>query len=201
MVLKIVPEFVPLWESDRGRKENMAHHAKLVPFAKGHKKTGGRKKGTLNKATVRRNAIIAEFDAEVEAWGKDHATASPLACMAAIMRIRMAQRDLKGALEAASAAAPYVHARLNATDLNVHHSLTDRSDSEVAQEITQLRAKVEHARQLALGHTLVIDGEAKPSAQTAEPQPVAESSLAETGASGAASSQTPEPVLAADEGS
>jgi hypothetical protein len=39
----------------------------------------------------------------------------------------MALLDFKGALEAAALAAPYVRARLNATDINVRHDLAFRS--------------------------------------------------------------------------
>jgi hypothetical protein len=58
------------------------------------------------------------------------------------MRDRNLAGDHAGALAAAAAAAPYVHARLALTDLHVRHSVADRSDVELAADIELLRQKL-----------------------------------------------------------
>jgi hypothetical protein len=68
--------------------------------------------------------------------------------MQIIMQIRIEQCDFDGALVAAEKAAPYCHAKLNATDINVRHSAGDRTDDQIAAEITALRAKLDAAREL-----------------------------------------------------
>lgn len=77
-------------------------------------KTGGRKKGTPNKATITRQQEVAESGL------------TPLDFMLSIMREETETQDIR--LEAAKAAAPYVHPRLNAVDL----SATDGTLAEAA---------------------------------------------------------------------
>ena len=62
------------------------------------RKTGGRKAGTPNRATAARNAMIAA------------AGDTPLEFLLSVMRDHNAPMDVR--LEAAKAAAPYMHARL-----------------------------------------------------------------------------------------
>jgi hypothetical protein len=110
-------------------------------FKQGHKKTGGRKKGTPNKMTSLLKKRFQELmDSEVKM--------TPLQAMLGILKIRVDQGDFEGALLAAEKAAPYVHARLNATDVRVLHSVAGKSDSEIAVEIAALRAKLDAARSL-----------------------------------------------------
>src|SRR5262245_40220663 len=71
-----------------------------MPRPAGLPKTGGRKKGTLNKATAARQAAIV-------ASGM-----TPLDFMLSIMRDEGAATELR--LEAACKAAPFVHPRLSA---------------------------------------------------------------------------------------
>jgi hypothetical protein len=113
-----------------------------LPFQKGRSKTGGRVKGTRNKAVVARETARQAF--EIAMAGEPRCT--PLQVMYAVMEARLGNGDLDGALSAAKEAAPYVHARLNATDVNVRHSITDKSDAAVAAEIESLRAKIALAR-------------------------------------------------------
>jgi hypothetical protein len=113
-----------------------------MAFQKGRAKTGGRKKGTPNKATIRRNRVLAQIERDARRMGQDPLLVSPLEVMRTVMCFRIAQRDYKGALEAAALAAPYVHARLNATDVKVQHTLTSKSDAEVAAEIQALQQKL-----------------------------------------------------------
>ena len=73
---------------------------------------------------------------------------TPLQIMYAVMQIKLERGDPDGALVAAEKAAPYVHARLNATDVRVQHSVAGKSDAEVAAEIEALRVKLEVSRSL-----------------------------------------------------
>lgn len=70
-------------------------------MAKG-RKTGGRQKGTLNRKNQ-------EMQAKIEAEG-----ITPLDYMLRLLRDDQQPRDMR--FEAAKAAAPYIHPRLNATD-------------------------------------------------------------------------------------
>jgi hypothetical protein len=73
-------------------------------------------------------------------------TMGPLDVMLMGMHLKLARGDLDGAMQIAAAAAPYTSPRLNATDVNVKHSLTSRSDAEVSAEIEALRAKIRQAQ-------------------------------------------------------
>ena len=70
---------------------------------KGHKKAGGRKKGTPNKASVEREAEIAKS-------GK-----TPLQFL--IDRMRNTKAKMVERIECAKAAAPYVHPKLATTTM------------------------------------------------------------------------------------
>lgn len=74
--------------------------------AKPGERRGGRQKGTPNKVTAELKQMAAEL-------GKDGAT--PLSMMLEVMRDET--KDLRLRLEAAKAAAPYMHARLSAVEL------------------------------------------------------------------------------------
>jgi hypothetical protein len=73
-------------------------------------KTGGRRKGTPNKATAAKAAEIASSGL------------TPLDFMLKIMRDEGEAKDIR--LDAAKAAAPYVHPRLASTDMKVSGGLT-----------------------------------------------------------------------------
>ena len=75
---------------------------------KGHKKAGGRKKGTPNKASAKREAEIAKS-------GK-----TPLQFL--IDRMRNTKAEMVERIDCAKAAAPYVHPRA-ATTVNLDHKL------------------------------------------------------------------------------
>jgi hypothetical protein len=89
---------------------------------------------------------------------------TPLQVMNAVMLLRIGQGDHEGALQAAREAAPYVHAKLVASEVRVQHSFAQRSDEEVALEIETLRAKIARSKELPPPQ---IEG----SAQTVEEQP------------------------------
>jgi hypothetical protein len=90
--------------------------------------------------------LLADVELGLLQMSADPATASPLAVMCGVMCLRLQEKDYKAAVEIAAMAAPYVHARLNASDVNVHHTLSSRSDAEIAADITELRRKIAAAK-------------------------------------------------------
>ena len=74
-------------------------------------KTGGRAKGAKNKATIEREAGIAEITAQAKANG-----VTPLEVMVGAMRNAWDKGDHEGAARFAKDAAPYVHPRLAAVE-------------------------------------------------------------------------------------
>lgn len=89
---------------------------------------------------------------------KNPETASPLAVLCHVMCLKLQERDYDGAVFVAEKAAPYVHARLNAADVRVQHSMIDRSDDAIAQEIEALRLKkIEAAKTIDAQPVLQID--------------------------------------------
>ena len=87
-------------------------------MAKGQK-TGGRRKGAKNKATVEREIGQAQIVAEAKAEG-----ISPLEVMLGAMRDAWGKADMDAASRYAKDAAPYVHPRLAA----VEHTGKDGKD-------------------------------------------------------------------------
>jgi hypothetical protein len=84
---------------------------------------------------------------------------TPLQIMARVMHSRYAAGDHAGALSAASAAAPYVHARLSMSEMNIHHTTSKRSDDDIAHEIEALRRRIEAARQAEVAqNTPLVEG-------------------------------------------
>lgn len=77
-------------------------------MARGYK-TGGRKKGTPNKLN---RELLSKLGSDTEVM--------PLEFLLRVMRDENEQSAIR--FEAAKAAAPYVHARFIATDVNVNHS-------------------------------------------------------------------------------
>ncbi len=123
------------------------------PFAKGHVKLGGRTRGTPNRGNpeqeARKKAAEEEIRAAKEAFEAAMAGElrfTPLQVMNAVMLLRIGQGDHEGALEAARDAAPYVHAKLNAAEVRVQHSIVNRSDAELTAEIETIRAKIARSK-------------------------------------------------------
>jgi hypothetical protein len=87
---------------------------------------------------------------------------SPLEVMQAVMLLRINKGDYDGALVAAEKAAPYMHAKLNATDVNVRHSYASKSDAEVAAEIELLRQKIAIAQRPSAAVPRLIEATAEP---------------------------------------
>lgn len=74
------------------------------------RKTGGRMAGTPNKRTAEAAALAAELTKE---------GASPLEVMLACMRFAFTAGDAELAVDFAAKAAPYVHPRLSAVELDL----------------------------------------------------------------------------------
>lgn len=81
----------------------------------GTPKTGGRQKGVPNKATIARQAEIAASGL------------TPLDYMLSVLRDEAT--DPVARLDAAKAAAPYVHPKLSATELSGSLNITNHEDA------------------------------------------------------------------------
>jgi hypothetical protein len=115
-------------------------------FQKGHPRYGGRQKGLPGVGKDARK--VKPIKQRIEELLGEEIKFTPLQVMHAVMHVRLERNDLDGALTAAEKAAPYCHAKLAMTDVRVKHSNTDRSDSDIATEIANLRAKLNAARAL-----------------------------------------------------
>ena len=82
-------------------------------MAKGHK-TGGRQKGTRNKATVRLDAKLAEVAERATAGlsSSETATIMPLEVMLLAMRLELEGGQWRSAASIAEKAAPYFHPKV-----------------------------------------------------------------------------------------
>jgi len=82
-------------------------------MARGHK-TGGRQKGTPNKAKAELDAKLADAAGRVTAGlsPSEIASMTPLDVMIAAMRLAAETRDWRSAALIAEKAAPYVHAKV-----------------------------------------------------------------------------------------
>jgi hypothetical protein len=109
--------------------------------SRGCAKTGGRRKGSVNKATLLRQEALNEAYSRMGITPEQLAEISPLKAMLVCMHRALEQRDYAAVLTAATAAAPYVHPRLASTELKVSGSLSSKSDAELAVEIADLERK------------------------------------------------------------
>jgi hypothetical protein len=108
---------------------------------KGSPKTGGRKKGTPNRATQASAKAIADAMVALGLTPDRVSGLTPLQMMLVIAEMRFTAGDHAGALAAAQAAAPYVHAKLSSSDVHVTGTLDTRSVEDLDAEIAELRAK------------------------------------------------------------
>jgi hypothetical protein len=121
-----------------------------MPFQRGRTKTGGRRKGTLNKQVAIRQQALAEALAPLLEEGRlldeQLRHIQPLDVLLLVMRKRLINKDWQGAVDAALAAAPYMHPKLNAAEVRVQHTVGERSDDAIAAEIEMLRLKIAAAK-------------------------------------------------------
>jgi hypothetical protein len=116
---------------------------------KGHPRYGGRGKGAKNKATLAREQAIAEATARLcevltpdGSAAVDIAKLQPLDVLLLVMRRSMLDGDRACAIQCAGLAAPYVHARLSASEVRVMHGLTNLPDTELQAEVERLQRKL-----------------------------------------------------------
>ena len=125
-----------------------------MPFQKGRLKTGGRVAVVPNKKTAERERAESQANEDRHRAIEEALRAvpedvlvnmAPLDCLLSLMRICYRFGDRYGAQSAATAAAPYVHMRLSASDVRVHHTLEDRPDAELVAELQALESKFDIA--------------------------------------------------------
>jgi hypothetical protein len=127
---------------------------------KGHPRWGGRKPGLSNLKLMRREAALSEAIAAALTPEQVEAL-SPLEIMRSVMRSRYQRGDEAGALAAAALAAPFMHPRLQVSEVTVKHGTAGRSDAEVALEIESLRRRIEAARTIE-AIPLTLEARAEP---------------------------------------
>ena len=89
---------------------------------------------------ARQNYAIEEALRQIPA--AQLAAFTPLDMLLFLMRECARLGDRAGAHAAAVAAAPFLHPRLNATDLQVHHTYGDKSDTELQAELAKIECKL-----------------------------------------------------------
>jgi hypothetical protein len=107
----------------------------------GHRRYGGRGKGTPNRATVAKAEAIALAHDVLGMTADDIAALTPLDGMMLVMRWGVETKNPGVVLAAAAAAAPYVHARLTHAEVRVSGSVT-LSDEQLRQEIAALESRM-----------------------------------------------------------
>jgi hypothetical protein len=108
---------------------------------RGSPKTGGRRAGTPNKFTVVKAEAMAEAVQAQALTEAEIATITPLDALLYVLRRYLVAHDWHGAIQAASAAAPYVHYKLSASDVRIRHEVGGLSDEQIAAERQLLLTK------------------------------------------------------------
>jgi hypothetical protein len=108
-------------------------------FAPGHPKFGGRQPGVGNKPKPLAAGQIARILGELL---PEDRIVNPLEAMALCLQWAAAEQDRAGVLQAATALAPYLHQRLNATTLTVKHEYAERDDQALLLEAEALELKI-----------------------------------------------------------
>jgi hypothetical protein len=129
-------------------------------FQKGRTKTGGRKKGVLNRPDtpnrrrreesrkVKKALASLVSQEEIELAIARIPTLGPLDVMLMGMHLRLARGDLDGAINIAGIACPFTSPKLNMAEVTVRHGSADRSDESITAEIAALRLKIEAAKKM-----------------------------------------------------
>lgn len=98
----------------------------------------------LNHETRLRMQALAEATNNAVLSAQQIERLSPLQVMRLVMFRALGRNDEVGALTAAKAAAPYVHAVLAQSDVTVRHSYAaERSDVEIQQELLQIEQRLQ----------------------------------------------------------
>jgi hypothetical protein len=134
-----------------------------VLFLPGREKTGGRPKGGYNRKTQARKTAQELADeaarqrleairrrmAETLDAAAEMPRTDPLDVMHSIMKTSFELGDRAMALQAANSLAPFLHAKLLATDVTLRNDNSkDLSDSELMQKIELMTRALEHSGQL-----------------------------------------------------
>jgi hypothetical protein len=112
-------------------------------FTPGHKKIGGRLRGTPNKRTTARREVLDRAAAVVMPQLPDEIRdITPLEGLLLCLRWSIAAQDREGILAAAVAAAPYCHPKLSTTDVRFTNPHERLSDEELEAAIAELERKI-----------------------------------------------------------
>jgi len=115
---------------------------------KGTPKTGGRKKGSLNKRRPPRQETVERAMAEVmPKLPAELRDMTPLELLLLAAHWSIQAKDRAGLLAAAAAAAPYCHPRLAIADVRVTQAPA-MSEEQLAIEIAELERKIADAKRL-----------------------------------------------------
>jgi hypothetical protein len=139
---------------------------------KGHPKWGGRAKGTKNhqngwKAHQRQRLIQQLIDQILD---PEHAEQlDPMIVVRTVMRAKLSAGDLDGAAALALQCMPYVHAKLVSAQINVRNELAVISDEELTRRITAERRQLAGRMLELTGPGRVIEVEAEPPQNGADP--------------------------------
>jgi hypothetical protein len=119
---------------------------------KGQPKSGGRRPGTPNRATVARGQQMLELLTRTKLPNDPNLPVtdrpSALELVERIMWARYDAGDHVGALTAASVLLPYRFPRLSSSDLRVRHTFAAVPDEELANEMRALEARMRAVPQI-----------------------------------------------------
>jgi hypothetical protein len=91
-----------------------------------------------NKATIIRAEAMAEAVEARRLSREEIDTITPLDALLYILRVRLDAGEMHHAAQVAAMAAPYVHAKLSATDVRIRADISGKSDAELQAELDQL---------------------------------------------------------------
>src|SRR5262249_40286283 len=111
-------------------------------FEVGHKKRGGREKGTKNHVNQIRREAMEEGFARLGVPVENLTMITPLQTMLAAMQLAWEDGDVAAALHAASLAAPFCHARLSTVDMRLKNDLSEKTSAELEAEAQELAVKL-----------------------------------------------------------
>jgi hypothetical protein len=143
----------------------------MASFQHGHKKVGGRKKGSVNKATAHRQQAMDQAYQRLGITPERLAEITPLQGILMVMHWGLDQKDPNLVLAAATAAAPFVHPKLSSSDVRITTELRHKSEAELAAEVAELERRIAQTRAVLPSTPSpppVIEGEA---IGQAEPDP------------------------------
>jgi hypothetical protein len=90
---------------------------------------------------VRRKVLNEAAAVQLQLIQEGHAEVTPLEAMLQVLKARLERGDEAGILAAATAAAPYLHARLTQSDVTVRRDdLIGMTDADLTEEIMRIRS-------------------------------------------------------------